>query len=371
MKKSAFWGAVLAMIASVVWAAEWKVAAPDYSWSFPRDHWSHGDYKTEWWYFTGQLEATEEPGRFFGYQLTFFRIGLLEEHPELDSGWSTRGLVMGHAAITDIEGGHHLYSELLYREIPLLAEFRNHPDPLIAWSRAPVGTEGKWTLRWNGEAFDFEARDDRRGLSLDLRTRPGKPLVLQGPNGYSRKGDTGASLYYSFTRLETEGELRLGDRRFAVRGQSWMDKELSTSQLAENQVGWDWFSLQLDDDRDLMLYLLRRKDGSTDFRHATLVRANGEPLYMKDEQWSVRSTETWESKESGAVYPSLWEVSIPSEQLDLKLVPLTEDQENRSRLPGGVFYWEGAVIVVDRDGRPMGRGYVELTGYGENNKPPV
>jgi predicted secreted hydrolase len=371
MMKKLLAGAVLGMVVTMAWAAEWKVAAPDYAWSFPQDHWAHRDYKTEWWYFTGHLESKGEPGRFFGYQFTIFRIGLLEEKPDLDSGWSTQGLVMGHAAITDIEGRRHLFSELLYREIPLLAELRDYPDPLIAWTRAPVGTEGKWTLRWNGEAFDFQLRDDRRGLGLELRTRPVKPLVFQGPNGYSRKGDTAASLYYSFTRLESEGELWLGDHHYSVRGTSWMDKEVSTSQLTEDQVGWDWFSLQLDDGRDLMLYLLRRKDGTTDFRHATLVLTDGEALYLKDEQWSVRSTETWESEETGAVYPSRWELSIPDEQLELTLVPPVGDQENRSRLPGGVFYWEGAVKILDENGNPKGRGYIELTGYGENNKPPV
>ncbi len=358
-------------LCSLLWAAEWKVAEPEYQWSFPQDHWAHPEYRTEWWYFTGHLES-RPPGRRFGYQFTFFRIGLVEEPPTFESNWATGGLIMGHAAITDIESGLHHFSELLYRQTALLGEFKSYPDSPIAWARGPVGTSEKWSLRWNGQGFDFSMRDDEREMGLDLTTLPEKPLVLQGPNGYSQKADSGAaSLYYSFTRLTTQGTLHLGEHRWAVEGESWMDKELSTSQLGRNQVGWDWFSLQLLEGWDLMFFLMRRENGQTDYRSATLVSPDGSSHYLEPGEWEATVTESWTSPESKATYPSRWTVAIPDQKLRLDVIPLLKDQENRSRLPGGVYYWEGAVTARDPAGKPVGRGYVELTGYGEGNRPPI
>jgi predicted secreted hydrolase len=363
---------VLALaFAAMLSAADWKTAERDYSWSFPRDHWAHRDYRTEWWYFTGHLETMEEPGRIFGYQFTFFRVGLLTERPDIESDWATQGVIMGHAAITDVAAGRHYFSEVLYREVPLLGEFRAFSENPVASSRGPVGTEHSWTLRWNDRAFDFAMKDEWRGLALDLRTQPEKPLIFQGSNGYSSKGGGGASLYYSFTRLKTEGTLEVEGRVWNVHGTSWMDKEFSSSQLGEDQVGWDWFSLQLDDGRDIMLYILRRKDGSADFRNGTLVFPDATTRYLTSDEWSVKALDSWESPETEAVYPSRWVLEIPAEKLRLDIAPLLANQENRSRLPGGVYYWEGAVVAKDKDGKIVGRGYVELTGYGENNRPPV
>jgi predicted secreted hydrolase len=361
----------LLLMSTVVGAFKWTAATPDYTWSFPADHWAHPGYRTEWWYFTGHLEADEESRRSFGYQFTFFRVGLLEEVPEIESDWATRGLIMGHAAVTDLSAQKHTFSELLYREGPLLGEFKPHPEPRIAWSRGPLGTAETWSLVWNGEAFDFAMRDDRLDIGFDLETRPSKPLVFQGPNGYSRKGGNRASLYYSFTRLATEGTVRLGGRSWTVQGESWMDKELGSSHLGEDQVGWDWFSLQLGDGRDLMLYLLRRKDGSVDTRHATLVEKDGSVRFLPEGEWDVDATDSWRSPATEAVYPARWRVTISSENLRLDVVPAFADQENRSRLPGGVFYWEGAVFIRSPGGERVGRGYVELTGYGEGNRPPI
>jgi predicted secreted hydrolase len=359
--------------ATILPVVDWNVAEPDYRWSFPEDHWAHRSYRTEWWYFTGHLASIDNPERVFGYQFTVFRIGLLTERPPFDSDWSAGNLIMGHAAVTDPLEQEHRFSELLYREVPLLGEFRPFPAPVIAWVRGPVGTAAQWQLEWNGSSFDFSMQDDEKGMAFRLSTTPTKPLVLQGPNGYSRKGDApgAASLYYSFTRLKTEGTLRLEEKSFEVKGESWMDKEISSSQLSESQVGWDWFSLQLRDDRELMLYMLRRKDGSADFRHATLVSPSGKPRYLGASEWSVRSVESWESEASGAVYPSRWRVTVPAEGLAIEVRPILADQENRSQLPGGVHYWEGAVEVFDASGKRLGRGYVELTGYGDDNRPPV
>ncbi len=365
--------AFLFLLASTAYGVEWYVARPDYGWSFPQDHWSRPGYRTEWWYFTGHLISEEDPARRFGYQFTFFRIGLLSEHPDLQSEWAANNLIMGHAAISDLAVGKHLFSEVLYRAIPLLGGFGQYPDPLIAWSRAPAGTDGKWRLRWNGQAFDFSMRDEGPRMALLLTTRPAKRLVFQGPNGFSRKGErpTAASQYYSFTRLLTEGTVSIDGKMVRVRGESWMDKEFGSNQLGENQVGWDWFSLQLQDGREVMLYLLRDTRGDVDFGRGTVVSKHGEARYLTPDEWSVRATRTWKSPETRAEYPSRWIVALPGEDLTMTIIPELEDQENRSQLLDNLFYWEGAVRIESLSGQPMGRGYVELVGYGTKSRPAI
>ncbi len=365
--------AALGLLAAVgAWAGEdWLAARPDYRWSFPRDHWARPGYRLEWWYFTGHLSAAEAPQRRFGYQFTVFRIGLLREPPRVDSAWGAQDLVMGHAAVSDLESGRHVFSEVLYRAVPLLGGFGRPPEPRIAWSRAPAGTAEPWTLDWNGAAFDLAMADRARGIAFRLATRPAKPLVFQGPNGWSRKGEgpNAASQYYSFTRLRTAGTLTLDGRAWTVSGESWMDKEFGSNQLGEHQVGWDWFSLQLADGRELMLYLLRDRSGAVDFAQGTVVSASGRARHLAREEWRVRATARWKSPESGAEYPARWEIELPGEALRVEVVPQLADQENRSLLVRDLFYWEGAVRVLGPDGSPAGRGYVELTGYGTRLRP--
>jgi predicted secreted hydrolase len=351
----------------------WTAADPDYRWSFPADHWSHDRYRLEWWYFTGHLAAVGPTEREFGFQFTVFRIGLHPHPLDYESSWTASNLFMGHAAVTDKTAGRHVFSELLYREASFLSGFGEWPDRRIAWSRAPVGTDGIWTIDWNGTGFDFEAMDERQGFAFDLSTRPSKKLVLQGPGGYSRKAETdgAASLYYSMTRLATEGTLRIDGSTYRVSGESWMDKEFSTSHLGDEQVGWDWFSLQLEDGRDLMLYVLRREDGSVDYSRGTVVGPDGRTRFLDAGEWSYEATSSWRSRRTGAVYPARWTIQIPDEGLRVEVEPVVADQENVGHLSGGVHYWEGAVAVRDARGRPVGRGYVELTGYGEGSRPPV
>jgi len=353
--------------------ATWIAAAPDYEWSFPRDHWSHPGYKTEWWYFTGILTATGSPSRRFGYQFTFFRVGLHPERPALESAWATRDLIMGHAAVTDLSTGRHVFSEVLYRTTPLLGQFGTPGDTTIAWSRAPAGTDARWTLRWNGAAFNFSARDDAKGIRFELETTPRKNLVFQGPNGFSRKGTgpTAASQYYSFTRLETSGTITMGGPAVEVVGESWMDKEFGSNQLDAQQVGWDWFSLRLDDGRDVMIYLLRGSDGQVDYGRATVIDSAGNATYLNVEEWRVDPADLWRSPETGAAYPSRWTVELPNEGLLLDVRPVVPAQENVAKLVPDLFYWEGAVDVRNRQGRSVGEGYVELTGYGTRSRPAI
>jgi len=347
---------------------QWLQPSADHVWRFPQDHWASPGFKNEWWYFTGHLEA--EDGAHLGFQLTLFRIGLLPEAPPLDSAWAARGVVMGHAVIGDLSRHEHRFSEVLWRDAPLLGGFGVFPDPGIAWARAPAGTDGRWTVTWNGAGFDLAFVDRAQGTALRLSTRPEKPLVFQGPNGVSRKSaaEGYASLYTSFTRLAAEGEVTEGGARRKVRGLAWMDRERSSSQLAPGQVGWDWFALQLADGRDLMLYVLRRADGTADFRSATLVAADGAAAWLAPGEWSARATGRWKSPATGAEYPASWEVEVRGERF--RVEPAFAAQENVSRL-AGLHYWEGAVRILRPDGAPAGQGYVELTGYGARNRPPL
>jgi predicted secreted hydrolase len=278
---------------------------------------------------------------------------------------------MVHAAVTDVAEGTHRFSEVLWRAVPLLGGFPAAPDPILAWAGAPPGTDGRWELRLEGAGFRLALRDEARALALELVLRPEKPVALQGPNGLSRKSEEEgyASLYCSLTRLRTEGAVELGGRRHAVRGESWMDREIGSSQLAPDQVGWDWWGLRLADGRDLMLTVLRRGDGSPSWRSGTLVERDGRVRLLGSGDWSVRALGAWRSAASGTSYPSGWAIEVPGEAVRLSVTPEVRGAENRSALVPGLDYWEGPVRAVDEQGRPAGEGYVELTGYGERARP--
>jgi predicted secreted hydrolase len=319
------------------------------------------------------VEAEGDSGRRLGFQVTFFRVGLLREAPPLASAWAAADAVMAHVAVTDVSAGRHVFSEVLWRAVPLLGGFPAAPDPVVAWARAPAGTAGRWEVRLDGTGFHLAAEDAARGLSLSLDLAPEKPAALQGPNGLSRKsaGEGYASLYVSLTRLATSGTIEVGGRRLAVRGESWMDREIGSSQLAPDQVGWDWWSLRLRDGRDLMLYVLRRRDGTASWRSATLVERDGRVRLLAPDEWTARPTRTWSSSATGATYPAGWEVAVPGQGIRLVVTPEVEAAENRSALVPGLFYWEGPVRAVDEHGAAAGEGYVELTGYGEHARPPI
>jgi len=350
-------------------AADWKQAAPDYAWSFPADHEPHPDYRSEWWYFTGHLASASDPSRRFSYQFTIFRIGVNPGREKSRSRWASRQLLMGHAAVTDLANGRHLFSDVVYRESPLLATFGTGKH--LANTLGPAGSTGTWTLGWNGAGFEFSARDDAQDFGFSLKTSPLKPLILEGPNGYSRKTESGsaASLYYSFTRLRTSGSLRVAGSSQAVTGESWMDKEFGSGQLGPDQVGWDWFSLQFADGRELMLYVLRDKSGRPSFAHATAVDAKGRTRFLKAADFHISVEDHWRSPLTGGDYPSRWKIEIPSEGRNFVLIPRLADQENRGRRLKSMAYWEGSVDILDADRRPLGQGFVELTGYAPGSAP--
>ena len=323
---------------------------------FPADHGPHPDYRTEWWYFTGHLESAA--GRRFGYQLTFFRQALSPDMPERRSAWATRQLYMAHFALSDVDGGAFRSFERLSRGAAGLAG-AGGDKPFRVWLE-------DWSVESIGDdAFPVRLRARSGHLELDLELASDKPVVLHGEAGLSRKGAAAgnASYYYSLTRLSARGRLALEGREVPVTGSSWLDREWSTNVLADDQVGWDWFSVQLDDGRELMVFQLRLAAGGVDpASHGTLVEADGatRPLALADLELEV--TDTWRSPR-GAVYPAGWRLRLPSQSLELELEPLLADQE----LDVSFRYWEGAVGVRSTAAgkRVSGRGYVELVGYGD------
>ncbi|MBC7794758.1 MAG: carotenoid 1,2-hydratase [Clostridia bacterium] len=353
-------------LALVMAVSAWTDAKPGYVWSFPSDHWAHDGYKTEWWYFTGQLDVDGKPR--FGYQFTIFKVGLAEADTAPGSSWSTRTLLMGHAAVTDFKTGEHRFSEVLQRTTPFLAGFGVEPDKRIAWTRAAPGTDGTWELTLEPEGFAFAMTDMRQKFAMTLTTSLAKPIILEGAGGLSikGKGEKAASLYYSETRLTTRGKVMLDGVTYDAAGESWMDKEFGSSLLGKDQMGWDWFSLQLADGRDLMLYMLRRADGTFDFASGTLVAKDGMARYIGRKDFTAAGDGEWMSPASGARYPAHWRVQVPFAAIDIEVTPISPAQENVSMLVPKMYYWEGAVRVSGSTG---GRGFVELTGYGEGAKP--
>ena len=325
---------------------------------FPEDHGPHPEFRTEWWYFTGNLSSTGAGAeRRFGYQLTFFRSALAVDPPPRDSAWAASQVYMGHFAVAapGEPGGGFFSTERFARGAGGLAG-------------ATAGPFRVWLEDWSAEGGEaippVRLRASEGEVAIDLNLAPGKPPVLQGDRGLSQKGREpgNASYYYSMTRLPTTGRVTLGSGSYEVSGLSWLDREWSTSVLDEGVVGWDWFSLQLDDGRDLMAYQLRRADGTADPLSAgTLVAADGGVTPLAGADYAIEPLGSWRSPETGRTYPSGWRLTLPAEGLELEVEPLLPDQE----LAHSFVYWEGAVRARGsaRGEAVTGRGYVELTGY--------
>lgn len=341
---------------------------------FPEDHGAHPSYRTEWWYLTGHLDGVDEgaPGS-FGFQLTFFRNALSPDPPaEGGSAWRTNQLWMGHFALTDVVAGQHVYAERFARGGAGLAGALADPFRvwLEDWELASVGAPSM-TSDSPQAIFPLRLRASHNGVRLDLELDAGKLPVLQGDAGWSQKGaEAGnASFYLSWTRMPLRGTVEIDGRVVAVEGTGWMDREWSTSALDAVHVGWDWFSIQLDDGRELMFFELRRSDGLRDPQnHGTWVDVAGgvRPLGASDVILDV--LEQWESPLDGARYPSGWRLQVPAEGIDLRLTPRVRNQE----MNVSVRYWEGALDVTGTgpSGALSGRGYAELTGYAERPAAP-
>jgi predicted secreted hydrolase len=321
---------------------------------FPRDHGAHPDYRNEWWYLTGNLESDD--GRRFGYQLTLFRTALAPDSPERESAWATRQAWMAHFALTDVEAGrHHAFERFARGAIGLAGA---DSTPFRVWLES-------WSIEAGGTSIlPLRVRAEQSNVAIDLVLRDGKPFVLNGDAGLSRKGREpgNASYYYSFTRLPSTGTVTVDGHRHAVSGASWIDREWSTSALAPGVSGWDWFAIQLDDSTELMVYRLRRDDGSTDpFSAGTFVDAEARTVHLGADDFAIDATAHWSSPVDDAPYPARWTLRVPSLDLSLDVAPVVADQEHTASFR----YWEGAVDVTgSRAGNDVGgRGYVELTGY--------
>jgi len=326
---------------------------------FPLDHGPHPEYRNEWWYITGNLDGSE--GERFGYELTIFRFSLTPfDDSDILSSWQSNQVYVGHFAITDVAANKFHVAQRYSRGSVGLAGARADPFRvwLDDWLVEADGGEGD-SLRWRLRAQDSDVE-----LNLDLQSL--KAPVLNGEGGLSKKSaEAGnASYYYSLTRLQTDGTLRIEDQTYFVSGQSWLDREWSSSALSSDQRGWDWFALQLSDGSELMFYQLRHNDGTVD-RHSagTWNDADGNTSYLAHSDVELSVSNKW-TNEQGSEYPAEWQLSIPALNVKLEILPVMAEQE----LVTNVRYWEGAVDVTGTaDGKPLvGRGYVELTGYAEN-----
>lgn len=322
--------------------------------SFPRDHYAHEEFRTEWWYYTGHLRATN--GEEHGYQVTFFRSGLAEARKN-PSRWAARNLYLAHFAVSDIGRKSFRYVERVSRAG--VGQAGASQTEFRVWV-------GDWKATGDGMRQRLVAGDGAFGVDLGLVSR--KPPVIHGENGVSRKGEGRghASHYYSLTRLATEGTLTVRGKTLEVAGQSWMDHEFGSTELSPDQVGWDWFSLQFEDGRELMLYIIRKSDGRPDpYSAGTWIGDEGRIVRLKQPDFAIDVLDRWVSPRSKGAYPMKWRLTAPTIGLDVTVIPAFPDQELDTARSTQVVYWEGAVKA---DGTVSGRrvtakGYVEMTGY--------
>ena len=332
---------------------------------FPRDHGPHPDFRHEWWYVTGHLDAAE--GQKFGFELTFFRFALAPPHTpsassaeSSGSAWRTRQIYMAHFAITDIDRGRFHSSERYARDALGLAGAQAEPfrvwldDWSLGTPRTETGPEG--SSYWQLHAAD-------KGYTFDLQLRPVTPPVLNGDAGLSRKSATpgAASYYYSMPRLAAMGRITRAGKPLDVQGLAWLDREWGSGALGSDQQGWDWYALQFDDGATLMFYALRKRDGQRDAHSAgTWFAPDGTTHALSSDDVLIDVKDYWNSPRGGR-YPARWQLRVPSLKLDVDVRPRLADQE----LNTNPRYWEGAATITGTraDARVAGRAYVELVGY--------
>jgi predicted secreted hydrolase len=331
-------------------APGYRQAVPGRHFQFPRDHFSHPDFQTEWWYYTGNLRAAD--GHRYGFELVFFRQGAdpaaRQQAAENPSAWRVEDLYLAHLALTDIDARRFRYFKRMNRAGPGVAG--------VDFEKGRIWN-GNWQSQWNLATCEQTLTATADGVRFQLRLTPAKPPVIHGENGISRKAaDEGrASYYVSFTRLQVDGTLN-GTR---VEGTAWMDHEWFTNLLAPNERGWDWFSAQLDDGAELMLFQVRRADGAPPFSSGTYVARDGRSRYLGAADFHLDPVASWKSPKTGAAYPIRWRISIPKLNLSIECAAAAPDQELAEGKDGNT-YWEGAVTY---SGSVRGVGYLEMTGY--------
>jgi predicted secreted hydrolase len=326
--------------------------------AFPEDFGAHPDFRTEWWYYTGNLQTPE--GRHFGFELTIFRVGLLPPTEELpaDSKWYDRSVYFAHFAVSDIKSERFYAFERYSRPGPGLAGAQG--EPYRVWIE-------DWSItEWSSSVYRLQAAQEEIALDLTLTDEMG--VVLHGDDGYSRKGQSAAnaSYYYSQPRLRGQGTVHVDGVQYPVSGLAWKDHEFSTSVLDENQIGWDWFSLQFENGSALMLFQLRERGGGMSVSSSgTFIAADGTPHPVQNTDFAIKVLDEWRSPHTQGVYPAAWAIRLDHPHCMLNVRPWMADQE--IHFPA-VTYWEGAVNVDGVcEGIPAnGNGYVELTGYAGN-----
>jgi predicted secreted hydrolase len=351
---------VFMLAAAVVTGQEWQIAKPGYQYQFPRDHFSHPNYQTEWWYYTGNVRASD--GHRFGFELTFFRQAqhlTSQQIADSDPVWRPDQIYVAHLALSDIDGQQFFHTERLNRAGPGLAGAGLADQKY--WN-------GNWQVKWLSLTIgkqQLQAVTDR--LSIILTLTPEKSFVINGENGISRKGPLpgDASHYITCPRMGANGKLIWNRREYEVSGLAWMDHEFFTDTAASDLAGWDWFAIQLDNGQELMLYRLRSKSGADRFSSGTYVDANGKARYLDASQFRICPLASWHSSNSGATYPVSWKISVPSAGLELTERTALPSQELFNRNGLSNTYWEGAVTYDGtQQKRPLhGVGYLEMTGY--------
>jgi predicted secreted hydrolase len=336
-------------------ATQYRTAVPGYRFEFPRDYFDHPDFQTEWWYYTGNLKSAN--GHRYGFELTFFRQAVSRDSAQA-APWDVKDIYLTHLALSDLDGQKFYHSERINRAGPGIAG--------VSASSARIWN-GNWQIQWDGSDEKLQAID--RQFQLNLTLHPEKPPIIHGENGVSQKsaGAGNASYYFSLTRLAASGKLDLNGETFEVSGLAWMDHEFFTHLLDSNQVGWDWLSLQLEDNTELMLFRIRRKDGSFDpFSAGTYVDARGKSTHLRANDFTLQPLpESWTSPVTHAIYPIAWKIAIPKLEIELKTRTALAAQELVGKTKIAPSYWEGAITMEGRREKSpfSGVGYLEMTGY--------
>lgn len=335
-----------------------SIPKPNPQYSFPENHGSHPDYRIEWWYLTGHLFAGT---RRFGFQATFFRMAE-RPGPAPEGAFSDGQYYLAHMALSDPAGDRFLHEERLNRE------------GWDAFSRSGDLDlrNGDWTLSRSDDNQLILTGSILSDARFALTLSPEKEHVIFGEDGISRKGPKPgeSSHYITFPRLAVSGSLRLDGEDLDVTGQAWMDHEISSSQLSRDQVGWDWVSMQFEDGREIMAFILRKSDGTADaFSTLAWVGPDGRVTHFSADRFSWEAKGLWQSPETGARYPNRVRIAAPepgSEETRIFRIQPTMDHQEIAGDLGGIAYWEGACDVLDDDGKVIGRAFLELTGYAED-----
>jgi len=322
---------------------------PNVQLSFPQDFGSHPGFRTEWWYATGWLDTPDK--KQLGFQVTFFRSATGHDAAN-PSRFAPKQLIFAHAALSDPSLGHLLHDQKSAREgFGLVYAKEGNTDVKLDDWRFVREADGS-----------YQATARARDFTLILHLKPSQPVMLEGDQGYSRKGPKPeqASYYYSEPHLQVSGEIVRDGRPTAVKGSAWLDHEWSTAYLDPDAAGWVWLGANLDDGASLMAFRIRAKGGATLWAHATLRDATGRMMQYSMADVHFTPLHTWHSPRTNAAYPVGMRIETGAEAWEL--APLQDDQELDARMSTGSVYWEGAVHV-SRNGKPAGRGYLELTGY--------